>query len=122
MQEVKAHTQIRFTSALMWVFHGEKHERENERIFWSTWSLMDRTEMYYRDFGLGRADEVPLDECGRFSPSYFEVLLHSIVGLWFTDVCIHRASLQVIALSYWLQSSHGGNGRDSRYWHEVARS
>lgn len=31
VQEVKAPIQISITSALMWICHGEKHERENEK-------------------------------------------------------------------------------------------
>lgn len=51
MQVVKTHSQISFTSALMWIFHGEKHEGEKERVFCSMWSPMARTGTHYRDFG-----------------------------------------------------------------------
>lgn len=32
VQEVKAHIPISFTSVLMLIFHGKKHERENEKV------------------------------------------------------------------------------------------
>lgn len=70
---------------------GRSKQERIRRAFWIMWNLMYRTEKYYRNFGPGRADKVLLGGWGTYSPRYCEVRLLSVVGVWFTDVCIPRA-------------------------------
>lgn len=68
-EEAKAHSQVSITRALMCSFMGRRKQERTRRVFWSMWSLMDRPEKDYGNFGPGSADEVLLGGWARDSPN-----------------------------------------------------